>query len=73
MRNIAPSPEVDLSPPDVARLVDYIAELEREVANARRYLNDCRQVVQAEEGEMLLDALRRCVRTAEGRAGRGHR
>ena len=51
-------------PPDPAHqelelLVERIAELERALANANRYLEACRQVVGAREGELLIDAIRR--------------
>jgi hypothetical protein len=50
---------VDLSHPDVVFLVDCVAELERELANANEYLEHCRQAAGAHEGEMLIDAIRR--------------
>lgn len=51
-------------PPDPAHqelelLVERIAELERALANANRYLEACREVVGAREGELLIDAIRR--------------
>lgn len=51
---------VDLSHPDVVFLVDYVVEVQRELENAKRYLEDCRRAVGAHEGEMLIDAIRRC-------------
>jgi hypothetical protein len=53
------SQEADLSQQDVCLLVDRVAELERELANAHRYLEACREVIGAREGELLLDAIRR--------------
>jgi hypothetical protein len=49
----------DLLEQDVCLLVDRIAELERELANAHRYLEACREIIGAQEGELLIDALRR--------------
>ena len=50
---------LDLSREDVCLLVDRVAELERALANANRYLEACREVVGAREGELLIDAIRR--------------
>lgn len=50
---------VELSPEDVCLLVDRIAELERALANANRYLEACREAIGAREGELLIDAIRR--------------
>jgi hypothetical protein len=44
---------------DMCLLVDRVAELERQLANAQRYLEACREVIGAREGELLLDAIRR--------------
>jgi hypothetical protein len=49
----------DPSQQDLCVLADRIAELERELANAHRYLEACREVIGAQEGELLLDAIRR--------------
>jgi hypothetical protein len=49
------------SPDDVRLLVDRVAELERALANANRYLDVCREAIGAREGELLLDAIRRRV------------
>ena len=49
----------DLSQQDVCLLLDRVAELERELANANRYLEACREVIGAREGELLIDAIRR--------------
>ena len=49
----------DLSQQEICLLVDRVAELERELANANRYLEACREVIGAREGELLLDAIRR--------------
>jgi hypothetical protein len=49
----------DASQQDVCLLVDRIAELERQLANAHRYLEACREVIGAREGELLLNAIRR--------------
>jgi hypothetical protein len=49
---------------DVYLLVDRIAELERELANAHRYLEACREVIGARDGELLIDAIRRRSREA---------
>jgi hypothetical protein len=49
----------DASQQDVCLLVDRVAELERQLANAHRYLEACREVIGAREGELLLDAIRR--------------
>lgn len=49
----------DLSHQEVCLLVDRIAELERALANANRYLEACREVIGAREGELLIDAIRR--------------
>jgi hypothetical protein len=40
-------------------LADRVAELERELANAHRYLEACREVIGARDGELLIDAIRR--------------
>ena len=53
------SQETDLSQQDVCLLLDRVAELERELANANRYLEACREVIGAREGELLIDAIRR--------------
>jgi hypothetical protein len=50
---------LDPSQEDVYLLVDRVTELERQLANAERYLETCRQVIGAREGELLLDAIRR--------------
>jgi hypothetical protein len=44
---------------DVWLLADRVAELERELANAHRYLEACREVIGARDGELLIDAIRR--------------
>jgi hypothetical protein len=49
----------DLSDRDVCLLVDRVAELERALANANRYLEACRDAIGAREGELLIDALQR--------------
>lgn len=49
----------DLSRQDICLLLDRVAELERELANANRYLEACREVIGAREGELLIDAIRR--------------
>jgi hypothetical protein len=49
----------DLSQQDLCLLADRVAELERELANAHRYLEACRAVIGARDGELLLDAIRR--------------
>lgn len=49
----------DPSQQDVCLLVDRVAELERQLANAHRYLEACREVIGARDGELLLDAIRR--------------
>jgi len=59
---------VDLSHPDVVFLVDCIAELERELDNAKEYLEHCRQVAGARDGEMLLDALKRQMPASNNRS-----
>jgi hypothetical protein len=50
---------LDASQQDVCLLVDRVAELERQLANAHRYLEACREVIGARDGELLLDAIRR--------------
>lgn len=50
---------IEAAEQDRLELIAYVAKLEREVVNARRYLETCRQLVGAQEHEMLLDALRR--------------
>jgi hypothetical protein len=59
---------LDLSHPDVIFLVDCVAELENELANANRYLADCRAAIGALEGEMLIDSIRRQVPASQRRA-----
>lgn len=54
-----PDRPLDLSDRDVALLLDRVAELERALANANRYLEACREVIGAREGELLIDAIRR--------------
>jgi hypothetical protein len=49
----------DPSQQDVWLLADRVAELERELANARRYLEACREIIGARDGELLIDAVRR--------------
>lgn len=49
----------DLSRQEVCLLLDRVAELERELANANGYLEACREVIGAREGELLIDAIRR--------------
>jgi hypothetical protein len=49
----------DLPQQDVWLLADRVAELERELANAHRYLEACREVIGARDGELLIDAIRR--------------
>jgi hypothetical protein len=49
----------DLAQQDVWLLADRVAELERELANAQRYLEACREVIGARDGELLIDAIRR--------------
>jgi hypothetical protein len=49
----------DPSQQDLCLLADRVAELERQLANAHRYLEACRAVIGAREGELLLDAIRR--------------
>jgi hypothetical protein len=49
----------DASQQDLCLLADRVAELERELANAHRYLEACRAVIGARDGELLLDAIRR--------------
>jgi hypothetical protein len=53
------SQPTDLSEQDVCLLLDRVAELERELANANRYLEVCRELIGAREGELLIDAIRR--------------
>ena len=49
----------DLPQQDVWLLADRVAELERELANAHRYLEACREIIGARDGELLIDAIRR--------------
>jgi hypothetical protein len=49
----------DLSRQDICLLLDRVAELERELAYANRYLEACREVIGAREGELLIEAIRR--------------
>ena len=51
----------DLLEQDVCLLVDRIAELERELANAHRYLEACREIIGAQEGELLIDAIQKAI------------
>lgn len=51
----------DLSHPDVAYLLDYIAELENELQRARDYLEACRTAAGANEGELLIHTIRRRI------------
>lgn len=39
--------------------MDRVAELERELANAQQYLEACRELIGARDGELLIDAIRR--------------
>jgi hypothetical protein len=50
---------MDLSHGDVYLLVDRVAELERALADAKRYLEACREAIGAREGELLIDAIHR--------------
>lgn len=52
----------DLSDQDLCTLIERVAELERALANANRYLEACREVIGAREGELLIDAIRRRAR-----------
>jgi hypothetical protein len=52
----------DLSDEDICILIERVAELERALANANRYLEACREVIGAREGELLIDAIRRRAR-----------
>jgi len=54
--------QLDLSHPDVSLLLDRVAELERAIAGANRYVEACREAVGAREGELLIDAIRRRLR-----------
>lgn len=49
----------DLAQDDLCLLIDRVAELERELANAQQYLEACRELIGARAGELLIDAIRR--------------
>lgn len=53
--------ELDASHPDVRYLLEYVADLERELRCAREYLEACRRAAGARKGELLLNAIRRSI------------
>ena len=61
---------LELSREDVCLLVDRVAELERALANANRYLEACREAIGAREGELLIDAIRRRAQETAPRSSR---
>lgn len=54
--------QLDLSHPDVCLLLDRVAELERAIAGANRYVEACREAISARQDELLLDAIQRRLR-----------